>query len=308
MRSLALAACAALLLSSSTALAWNGRGHMMVADVAWKKLTPATRSRVIELLRLNPDFATWVQGIPIAKRGEVAFMRASKWADDIKSRAGYTNGNVSEPGAAGGSGYDDMLQHRYWHFKDKPFSLDGAPLEQPYDINAETQIIAFRNILGSIKSDEVKSYSLVWLVHLVGDVHQPLHATTRFSKAPDDLKNGDRGGNKIKIKACASCSESNLHSYWDGLMGKGETPSSLFSAVAALPAAPSAAANNTDVASWIDDSFAKAKDVAYAAPIKNGVGPYTLTTTYKTSAKTLARKRVALAGARLAKLIEESLN
>ncbi len=111
---------------------------MMVASVAWKKLTPAMRERVVELLKLNPDYQTWIAGIPAAKQGEVAFMRASRWSDDIKSRTGYTKGDANEAGAAGGKGYDDMLQHRYWHFKDIPFSVDGADLEQPYDVNEET--------------------------------------------------------------------------------------------------------------------------------------------------------------------------
>lgn len=187
MRSIIVAVCAALLISSSPAIAWNGRGHMMVASAAWKKLTPPVRARVVELLKLNPDYQTWIAGIPAAKRGEVAFMRASKWADDIKSRAGYTKGDANEPGAAGGRDYADLLQHRYWHFKDIPFSVDGALLEQPYDVNAETQIVAFRKVLGSNKPDAEKSYDLVWLIHLIGDVHQPLHATTRFSKSPDEL-------------------------------------------------------------------------------------------------------------------------
>ena len=47
----------------------------------------------------------------------------------------------------------------------------------------KTQIVAFRKTLGdSGASDELKSYDLVWLLHLVGDVHQPLHATTRFNQ------------------------------------------------------------------------------------------------------------------------------
>ncbi len=308
MRALILAALAATVLSASPAVAWNGCGHMIVASYAWKRLSPATKVRVTELLKLNPDYANWIEGVPPAKRGEVAFMRASKWADDIKSRQNYRQGPPTEAGAGGGAGYDDLLQHRYWHFKDLPFSIDGAATEQPHAINAETQIIAFRNIIASGKPDEVKSYALVWLTHLVGDVHQPLHATTRFSKSPEVLRDGDRGGNEIKVRNCATCRETNLHSYWDGLPGRDETPSRVSAVAAGLPVAPSRAAANSDIPSWIETSFAKARTQAYAAPVGSGVGPYTLSSAYQANARALSRKQIALAGARLAILIEDNIN
>lgn len=50
--------------------------------------------------------------------------------------------------------------------------------------------------LGSLASDDVRSYDLVWLLHLVGDLHQPLHATSRFSNGLDDA----RGGNDEKVQ------------------------------------------------------------------------------------------------------------
>jgi hypothetical protein len=104
-------------------------------------------------------------------------------------------------------------------------------------------------------------------------VHQPLHATTRFSKTPDELKDGDKGGNEIKIKTCATCSETNLHSYWDGLLDTDDTPASVSSAAYALPSVSASSSNNDDVASWIGDSFEKAKTVAYASPSRTESDP-----------------------------------
>lgn len=280
---------------------------MLVADIAWKKLTPAKRARVDELLKLNPDYATWTAGVPASRKAEYAFMRASKWADDIKSRTGYTGGDADEQGAAGGQGYDDKRQHRYWHFKDIPFSNDGTALEQPYAVNAATQIEAFRSALGSKASDEVKSYDLAWLIHLVGDMHQPLHATTRFSQSPASLRDGDKGGNEIKIKTCSSCSVSSLHSYWDGALGTSDSLPSIRTKAAGMLVAPTSAANNADVDAWVDQSFALAKSDVYKLPIKNGAGTYVLTTSYKSGTAKLAKKRASLAGARLAKLIEDNL-
>ncbi len=99
MRSTLLATVTAFALLSPAALAWNGHGHMVVADIAWRQLTPATRNRVHELLKLNPDYEAWTAGVSPSKKAEVAFMRASKWADDIKGKPDYTSGDADEAGA-----------------------------------------------------------------------------------------------------------------------------------------------------------------------------------------------------------------
>jgi hypothetical protein len=84
------------------------------------------------------------------------------------------------PDAKRNIGYDDKMAHRYWHFVDLPFSRDGTALQQTKKPNALTQIIVFQDTIASATADDdVKSYDMVWLLHLVGDVHQPLHATAR---------------------------------------------------------------------------------------------------------------------------------
>ena len=83
--------------------------------------------------------------------------------------------------------------------------------------NALTQIIVFRDTIASATADDdVKSYDMVWLLHLVGDVHQPLHATARFSH---DSPEGDRGGNDVLL--CGDPCKKNLHSFWDQAAGTG---------------------------------------------------------------------------------------
>lgn len=148
---------------------------MMVAAVAWDQLTEIAKARVAVLLRLNPQYATWTSGVAQEDADEVAFVRAATWADFIKrGNAGYTNDgdDPSVPSASINTGYDDRLQHRYWHYIDPPFSTDGTPLIEPKAPNAETQINAFKAVIGSEQaSDELRSYDLVWLLHLVGDVH-----------------------------------------------------------------------------------------------------------------------------------------
>src|SRR5262245_54095668 len=80
---------------ASPAVAWNSKGHMMVAYVAYRKLTPAARARVDELLRLNPDYGKWETTVPVtvsrAEKRLRIFMMASTWPDQIKVSESYTD-------------------------------------------------------------------------------------------------------------------------------------------------------------------------------------------------------------------------
>jgi S1/P1 Nuclease len=184
------------LLAPQYAFTWNGRGHMMVAALAYQKLNQATKDRVDALLLLNPDRDNWLDLIPAGtsapKRKMMIFTIAATWADRIKSDPDYHtdgthNGNrpPNDPSAGQNIGYDDLARHKYWHFVDLPFSDDNTTLPSVPTPNAGTQIAKFRAVLNSVSNDpnveKLKSFDLSWLLHLVGDLHQPLHATTRVS-------------------------------------------------------------------------------------------------------------------------------
>src|SRR5580704_1008224 len=199
-----------ILTSMSSANAWNSEGHMIVAEIAWSHLNQATKARAVQLLKLNPDYQHWIAGVPDAQKDEFAFLRAATWPDAIKQRGEghiFDGEEPSGPSSGQNIGYSDNNQHRYWHFVDTPFSRDGTPLIRPVAPNAESQIQLFEATLDSSSaSDDLKSYDLVWLEHLVGDVHQPLHATSQFSSA---FPSGDEGGNKVLI--CTTDCHENLH-------------------------------------------------------------------------------------------------
>jgi S1/P1 Nuclease len=141
--------CLAASLAIPNALAWNNFGHMEIAAAAWQGLDPATKERVTDLLKLNPQYQQWVSGVPASARGEVAFERAATWPDYIKHAPGYHNDgeHPNGPEASQNLGYEDKLQHRYWHYIDMPFSTDGTALVQPQEPNAKTQIAEFRKTL-----------------------------------------------------------------------------------------------------------------------------------------------------------------
>lgn len=285
--------------------AWNGRGHMIIAAIAYDRLDPGVRARVDELVRLNPEYASWVRGSEGALRGKVAFMRAATWPDLIKNATGYVNdGNQpSGPSSSRNTGYDDNLQHRYWHYIDVPFSTDGTPLEYPASPNVVTQIEAFRETLASPGApDELKSYELVWLVHLVGDVHQPLHVASRFSR---DFPHGDLGGNKVRL--CAAPCRSELHALWDGILGSSESVALAMKAAKDLGAGSRAGSDDLADGDWVAESLAIARKAVYVEPIGPGAGPYTVTRAYRQSARATARERVTLAGARLALVLNKEL-
>jgi hypothetical protein len=294
--------------------AWNDRGHMSVAYVAYKQLTPTARDRVNALLKLNPKYNDWKSTVetqaPVASAADkdmMIFMIASTWADKIKTDSAYTkdgsqNGNRPDgsPDPGRNTGYDDMLMHKYWHFIDTPFSKDGTSLPAIPTPNAQERIALFRGVLASTSPDELKSYDLVWLLHLVGDIHQPLHASTRVSSTDPD---GDQGGNLVKL----DCSKCELHAFWDDLLGTQSNLKTVSNAARKLPKPDASLAAKTDEKDWIAESFQAAQDTVYSTPIAAGDGPFTLTPAYKKAAGKLAKQRVALAGTRLANLINNEL-
>jgi hypothetical protein len=301
-----------LFLFSSSSHAWFGFGHMAVAYVAYQHLTPAKRVRVAQLLKKNPLYkTTWKALIPAGtckcQEDLMLFMIAATWPDEIKSDSTYQDdgpegGNrpPNDPSASQNIGYSDHNRHKYWHFVDTPFTQDGTPLPPLPNPNAESEIATLRQTLASQKSDDLKSYDLVWLLHLVGDVHQPLHSSTRVSAAGPA---GDNGGNNVKLND----PRKHLHTFWDGLPGDSANPAAAIVYAQALAPADPALASKTDASVWTKESFDIARTFVYSGPIGPGDGPFTLTPEYRDQARMIADQRVALAGERLANLINQEL-
>ena len=300
------------LVENPPVFAWDNEGHMAIAYVAYQHLKAPTKRRVNQLLKLNPDYQHWMASVPsgtaAAKRKMLIFMMAATWPDYIKSKASYDDDgteNGNRPDGARSSqniGYPDHLHHKYWHFVDTPFATDGTTLPTLPTPNAETQITAFRSVLSSNAPDEKKSYDLVWLEHLVGDIHQPLHAATRVSSTDPQ---GDHGGNLVKL--CSAPCKQELHKFWDDVLGTNSSATSAVMLGRNLPSADPTLAAKKDAADWAAESFEAAKQTVYTAPVGAGDGPFALTTAYKSKAKQLARERVALAGVRLANLLNQEL-
>jgi hypothetical protein len=302
-----------MLLAQPAKAWWNG-GHMTVAYIAYKNLNAATRQRVDQLLKTNPKYQSWTKGVSSSEKGLVAFINAATWPDCIKSpkcSPGYvSDGGDNPPGKPTDTqniGYQDKLMHKYWHFYDTPYSA-GSPGKPSKTPNALTEIEALTKAIGSSEPDNVKSYDVVWLEHLVGDVHQPLHATSRFTK---NFPNGDAGGNDVAF--CVTPCKDELHAFWDALLG--DTPSfkqvsSVGDRLLANSVPPNA--NAADPTGWIQESFELAKSNVYIAPISDENDPSTKISprpdqSYQANARNVAEKQVLLAGYRLAFLLNNNL-
>ena len=304
------------LLAAAPARAWNETGHMLVAYIAYKHLTPQAREAVDRLLTLNPDVEAYKATLPPnwddASRKLAGFMYAATWPDVIKARDGYIsdgshNGNRPPPGpeAAQNIGYADKFRHQYWHFIDIPYSTDGSATEPPPVPNALTQMAILTAALKEPgMSDDIRSYDLVWIEHLVGDLHQPLHTVARFSKAHPA---SDDGGNAVSI--CHAPCRMNLHWFWDGVLGGGGLQEALGVGEQLDALDAPAGGDVTDVKQWVDEGVDVAKQTVYVDPI----GPESPAAAvsipsrdYRSKARRLAEDRAILAGRRLARILNDS--
>lgn len=259
-----------LLLCPPPAAAWNNEGHLTTATIAYLSLPQGTRDRVDALLRQHPDFTRLAAGLDeeAPDFGVVVFMRAAIWPDLIRrdSRFFDDTDEDAEP-TPSLPGFPDMKIHRPWHFIDEPFATDGTATHPPEAPNALTQIVDFERALGDGGvAESFQAYDLSWLLHLVGDIHQPLHSAARFSAQHES---GDRGGNSFLLRS----REKNLHSFWDGALGNEDDPQRIvgvardlmedFKPDAAETGAGDPAALESTVLRWVDESATLARYVVY---------------------------------------------
>lgn len=157
-----------LITLSSMVLAWGRTGHFTTGQIAEDNLSRKAKKAIVEIL------------------GHSDLAYVSTWADDIKS--------------------DDSWDHAYtWHWTTIP---EGAEYDaDKSDGQAAAKIDEFIAVLSSgTASREEQQVALKFLVHLVGDIHQPLH-----------VGNGtDRGGNAVKVTWFGK--STNLHRVWDSQM------------------------------------------------------------------------------------------
>jgi hypothetical protein len=313
-----------LLACSVPTLSWNGKGHEVVAYIAYQHLDPGTKTKVDSLLKKNPCYSQWVSAVRVLPENERPvgiFMLAATWPDAIKQNSyscqpnfhftadGENNGDTPPSGSEAGQniGYNDTHRHKYWHFVDTPFSTDGTPTKEPSHPNAVDEISQLGAGLGSSEADDVKSYDLVWIEHLVGDVHQPLHDTSRFTRKHP---NGDAGGNLVLICSTPNCTQE-LHAYWDDILGPENLQAAITMGKELNARTKPDLAGISDYHSWVTEGFELAQKYAYASPISNdepGSPAGLPNKQYHDAVQQVAESQVLLAGYRLAGLLNHDLS
>ncbi len=305
--------CAVALFAASvpTLSAWNETGHRLIAAIAYGNLTPQTRARVDALLKQHPDYTSILtKNAPSdpAGKARAAFLVASYWPDLIRNDARFYDelraGVQVTPLLPG---FPEMGRHTTWHYVDFNFSEDGTPIPPIDNVNALGELQRLISVVGD-KHEALAAYSLPWLIHLAGDVHNPLHTVSRYSKS---LPKGDRGGNDVWVRPSARGTGAlNLHAFWDNLGGT--DPSPRYVDRLATELAKEHPANGTPdmhPETWVVEGFYNARSVAYTPGSENGTRekPIPLRKDYEEASSQLARERIAAAGLRLAAVLNSQL-
>jgi hypothetical protein len=293
-----------LSVASLAAQAWTRPGHMLTAAIAFDDLStrkPQLIERVAATMAQHPDRSAFEVAMGDAngqERTRRLFMEMARWPDDVRSTA-----------------YD----HPTWHYAGRsvvdkkkpppklpPARISGAAFEA-FALNAA--IVADQRAPQS-----ERAIALCWLFHLVGDIHQPLHAADEFSASYPE---GDRGGGR-QFVVVHGHSET-LHNFWDEAVQRSSNPASVqarardlmkqharpeFSELARDPQGVRNFSANFLV--WADESLALARTQAYredllSSPVENQ-SP-TLSRKYIEDSTAVAERRATLASYRLADLL-----
>ena len=195
----------------------------------------------------------------------------------------------------------------------------SAAAHQPPVTNAVERLTALEAQLKSTTVDMTnRAIALCWYLHLMGDLHQPLHCASWFS-AEFPGNDGDRGGNGVAIQPHGAPVK--LHSFWDGLLGTGESYTFIDHTADTIETNPLSAKvklkelkNHKTYQSWADESFNYAGAFAYldgnlehakyhehitAAEVPD------LNSNYEDNARSLAQRRIAAAGIRLGQKLSQ---
>jgi len=251
----------ATLLGARLLFGWGIEGHRLVVRIANGMLTPAARAEIAHTLA----------------PGESLEALAS-WADDIRASRKET-----EP----------------WHYIDIPIHTSGLDMKRdcPATGCVVSKIGEFRNEWRDPRVPPAqRREALLFLIHFVGDLHQPLHCAD----------NHDKGGNEIRVEPFGQAT--NLHAVWDyGLLNRMPPEDQLLAAI--LPMLTQQHVEQWSrgtVEDWAGESFRAAQNVVYGALPRAAPGEaLRLGDAYQRTAEPVVRNQIAKAGVRLAAILNE---
>jgi hypothetical protein len=297
----AAAVAAAALAAGAPAAAWDHAGHRAIAAIAWQEMDAETRARAAELLASAPEGSGLAEMAPAGSAAEGFrrhFLLAATWPDRLR---------------------DDDRSTATWHWinrfwRDTPEGPVEVPPPAPQP--EENLLERLEALSGRLADPEApaaeRAVALAWLLHLVGDAHQPFHTSARVTDHPDERR-GDRGGNTFELHVDPVTGERiDLHAWWDRILGVGlprrpgePTDAWIDRAAAELARRhPSSLGAASDFESWIDEGAAVARGTAYRHGLRRGRRP---PQEYQRAAWAAAAPAMVRAGHRLAVLLDEAL-
>jgi hypothetical protein len=301
------------LASTTPALAWNATGHMMVAREAWDEMTPETRAKATAILKQLPHYDLLFKYKP-ADYTDVdafAFMEASTWPDNIRSDKHPSHAE----------------HHAVWHYVDYPMNPENVPAD-PAPVEKWDGTSDPANLLQALEKSEKeladpatppdrRAIALCWVLHLIGDIHQPLHATSLFGKL---YPTGDKGGNSFIVRGPSG--NTGLHGIWDTMMGITRKPFAVEKLLERLKTDPKLTRDAMkdqvavkDPAAWAKESYELAAANVYNNAQLAGTTKELLTDKaespplpigYMEKGRDIAGQRIMLGGHRLADVMEQT--
>jgi S1/P1 Nuclease. len=293
----------------SSTLAWDDTGHKITAYIAWQQMTPAVRDAVIKILTAAPEdsqLATFY--MPYGSRSDEArkrefFMIAATWPDIIRDRNFETRYK--------------KYHHSNWHYTDTAWTVKDGKV-QLVSLPGEgglalEKIIEFIKLESSGARDADRAIAAAWLEHLVGDIHQPLHASARIT---DQEPKGDQGGNTFLLTPVGTPrdKQENIHWFWDSIVvrndpnDKDECDADYIDPIARdiMKKYPFAKMESRlalgDPEQWKRESFEIASTKIYTPDLKRNEMP---SPAYRKAAMKVAEERLALAGYRMGALFNQ---
>lgn len=308
----------ALCFAMSPAHAWHESGHKMSASIAYAQLGEDQQRELSRILKAHPRFAedfaaAMPEKIRIGSEKAQAlwvFERASYWSDLVP--------NISEE-------VRTQYHRGTWHYINMPVFLtdeDEKILAGKLSHNMSTtfspplrqNLNIVQALKGNLKvwrdddaADADKAVALCWILHLTGDLHQPLHNVALYSRA--FFPEGDRGGNSIAIEREGRVR--NLHSVWDGLVRSDDdyTPGT-----STLSMLANDYINFREIDNWLSEHRKLAMTYVYTDEVRTKLlnlvsvqqsPQISLSQEYLSSAKQVAIPQVIIASHRIAILLTE---
>lgn len=302
MRALNLTVAAAYLLAAlpTPAFAWGDEGHKAIAVIADHFLTPAVRQKVQAMLESDPDSLT-------AHDVSSAAIWADRYRDSdrktTKQRYNATHlwhfVDIETKGDKAGDAFSACFH--------EPKTPAGTPASQgPARDCIYNKIGAFAAELVDPKvSSAEKTIALKFLLHLVGDVHQPLHTAD----------NHNSGGNAIRVKARGS-RVGTFHHFWDVELVERADPGAARGDYQRLSQTLIKGISSKEVSSWsrgtakdwaLESNALVKSDPIMALPKADFRRTHELSDVYVEDATKQAREQLQKAGVRLAAVLNEAL-